>query len=327
MTDFNTDDKISLKYSGNVPEGYDTSEIRFTYDFIYLVYKRDASIDGAIRGVANEYGLSEEYLNDFLIENKYILNKKNKNEFSRMIKQYNTKSLKKILKQYGFKTSGKRDKIEKRIFDNDILGNKYSLSSKSRIFYKNKKRRIRIYEEYLEKYYYFDEFNEFYMDNFRKKEDKIPVEFINEYITKAVEDEDHRMYTINNLVIADVYDKKDKPKKMLEHVLKNYCIDLNPVWKTDDLSQHGGLAIETYYNLMYLKDELDKNRIISAFFPIWDSFNFEKIIVSKYIGYRYLKDILNYKDYHKILYDLDEKYYSNDELKIKKITQKTLFDF
>ena len=68
-------EKISLKYGDKVPEGYNVSEIQFTFDFIYLVFKRDASIDGAVRGVANEYDLSEDFLMDYLIENKYILNK------------------------------------------------------------------------------------------------------------------------------------------------------------------------------------------------------------------------------------------------------------
>ena len=60
---------------------------------------------------------------------------------------------------------------------------------------------------------------------------------------------------------------------------------------------------------------------------IWDSFDFENIIVSKYDGYRCLKDILNLKDYNRIVDDLENRFYDNDDLKIKKITQKTLFDF
>ena len=60
---------------------------------------------------------------------------------------------------------------------------------------------------------------------------------------------------------------------------------------------------------------------------VWDSFNFDEIIVSKYDGYRCLKDILNFKDRYKINADLDKRFYSNENLKIKKITQKTLFDF
>ena len=36
------------------------------------------------------------------------------------------------------------EKIEKRIFDNNLIGNDYYISSKSKVFYKNKKRRIRI---------------------------------------------------------------------------------------------------------------------------------------------------------------------------------------
>ena len=102
---------------------------------------------------------------------------------------------------------------------------------------------------------------------------------------------------------------------------------MNPIWKADDLSDHEGISQETYDNLMFLKDELGKNRIISAYFAVWDSFNFEKIIVSKYTGYRCLKDLLNYKDYQRIVDDLQTRFYANDDLKIKKFTQKTLFDF
>lgn len=324
MIDF---EKLSLKFTKDVPEGYDVSEMQFTYDFIYLVLIREASIDGAIRGVAGEYGLTEFYLKDFLVENKYILNKANKNDFSKQLKKFNTKSLKKILKKHGLKTSGKRERIEKRVLENNLLGNEYYLSSKSKVFYKNKKRRVRIFEKYLFDYYYFDEFNEYYMDNFRKKEEKIPIDFINQHINKAIEDKNHRNYTINNHIMAEHFREKENYKKMLQYVLKNYCANLNPVWKLDDLENHGGLAIETYNNLLFLNGEIGKNRIISTYFVIWDSFNFEKIIMSKYTGYRYLKDILNYKDYHRILEDLDEKFYSNEDLKIKKITQKTLFDF
>ena len=106
MFDLDFDEKISLKYAEDVPENYDISEMRYTFDFIYQVLKRDAQIGSAIREVANEYGLSEDNLKDFLIENKYILSKMNKDDFSKQIKCYSTKSLKKILKKHGlFKLS------------------------------------------------------------------------------------------------------------------------------------------------------------------------------------------------------------------------------
>ena len=80
--DYNNDlEKFSLKYDNDVPKGYDFSEIQLTFDFIYRVLKRDARIDSAIEGAAYEYGVSENYLNDYLIENKYIINTTNKNEF------------------------------------------------------------------------------------------------------------------------------------------------------------------------------------------------------------------------------------------------------
>ena len=327
MFDLDFDEKISLKYAEDVPENYDISEMRYTFDFIYQVLKRDAQIDSAIREVANEYGLSEDNLKDFLIENKYILSKMNKDDFSKQIKCYSTKSLKKILKKHGIKKSGKRDVIEKRIFENNLIGAGYYLSSKSKVFYKNKKRRMKIFNEFLEDYYYFDEFNEFYMNNFQKKEDKIPVEFVKLFVNKAVFDKNHLMYALNNQIMAEIYSEKENFKKMLEHVLKNFCINLNPVWKIDNLNQHYGIPLITYNHLIYLKGRLGKNRIISTYYVVWDSFNFDEIIVSKYIGYRYLKDIMNLKDLGKINRDLHVKFYSNDDLKIKRITQKTLFDF
>ena len=174
--------KFSLKYADNVPKGYDISEIQFTFDFIYLVLKREASIAAAVESVSNEYGLSKDYLMDYFIENKYILDKRDFNDFSKQIKDYNTKSLKKLLKKHGLKKSGKRNTLVKRIFENNLLGGGYRISSKSKVFYKNKKRRIRIFEEYLSDNYYFTEFNDFYMDNYRKKKDKIPIEFINRHI-------------------------------------------------------------------------------------------------------------------------------------------------
>lgn len=320
-------DRFSLKYDDNVPKDYNISELQFTFDFIYLVFERDASISGAIGGVSNKYGLSQDYLRNYLVENKYILNKMNKNEFKRQIKNYNTKSLKKILKKNGLKTSGKRERIEERIFQHKLFANNYYLSSKSKIFYKNKKRRMRIFSEYLIGHYYFNEFNDFYMKNYRKKEAKIPIEFIKLHIKKAIEDKNHEKYTINNHVMVEHYLKKENYRKMLEYELKNYCMNLNPIWKTDNLKEHVGLFIETYNCLIFLYDELSKNTIISNYYLIWDSFDFDRIIVSKYDGYRYLKDILNGKDYVKINEDLDKRFYSNEDLKIKKITQKTLFDF
>lgn len=327
MFDLDFNGKISFKYSKDVPEKYDVSEMRYTFDFIYLVLKRDAEIDSAIRGVANEYGLSMDDLKDFLVENKYILSKMNKDDFSKQIKGYTTKNLKKILKKHGIKKSGKRDVIERRIFENNLLKTGYYLSSKSKVFYKNKKRRMRIFNEFLEDYYYFDEFNEYYMNNFQKKEDKIPVEFVKQFINKAVLDKNHLMYALNNQIMTEIYFEKENFKKMLEHVLKNFCINLNPVWKIDNLNQHYGIPQITYNHLIYLKQRLGKNRVISTYYVVWDSFNFDEIIVSKYAGYRYLKDIMNLKDLGNINRDLHVKFYSNDDLKIKRITQKTLFDF
>ena len=76
MMDYNNDlEKFSLKYDNNVPKGYDFSEIQLIFDFIYLVLKSNASIDNAIEGAAYEYGVSESYLRDYLIENKYIINR------------------------------------------------------------------------------------------------------------------------------------------------------------------------------------------------------------------------------------------------------------
>lgn len=320
-------DKISLKYPDKVPKDYNISKLQYTFDFVYLVLKRDANIDSAVREVVNEYDLSKSYLMDYLIENKYILDKTTKNEFSQKIKQYNTKSLKKILKKHGLKTSGKRERIEKRILKHNLLGNNYYLSSKSKVFYKNKKRRIRIFNDYLYDYYYFNEFNEFYMDNYRKKEVKIPIEFIKQYIHKAFEDENHDEYILNNQIMVEHFLKKEKWQKMLDYVLKNFCMSLNPIWKIDDLKNHEGLLIDTYKNLIFLNEKLSKNTIISNYYLIWDSYNFERIIVPKFEGYRYLKDILNLKDYDKLNNNLSTKFYSNEDLKIKRITQKTLFDY
>lgn len=320
-------EKYSLKYQNNVPENYNISKLQFTFNFIYLVLKRDASINEAIENVAKEYALSEEYLMDYLIENRYILNKVNMNSISKQIKKYNTKSLKKILKKHGIKTSGKRERIEKRILDNKLLGNNYYLSSKSKIFYRNKKRRIKIFNEYLSQYYYFDEYNEFYMDNFRKKEVNIPIEFINLHIDKSIEDKNHERFISNNEIMAKHFLEKGNYKKMLIHVLKNYSMDLNPIWKIDELKQHSGLDKGTYDYLLLLQKKLSKNIVINAYYPVWDSFDFDRIIVSKYDGYKYLKDILNFKDYDKINEALQNRFYLNDNLNIKKITQKTLFDF
>lgn len=329
MIDLNIDlsEKLSFKYSNGVPKGYDVSQIQYTFDFIDLVLKRDSSIDDAIKGVSNEYGLSENYLKDYLIENKYVLNKGNNEDISQKLKTYNTKTLKKMLKKHGLKASGKRKKIEERIIENNLFGNNYYLSSKSKVFHKNKKRRIRIFNKFLSQYYYFNEFNEYYMDNYRKKEEKIPIEFINQHLIKSIENKNHRLFTLNNQVLVELYYEKENNKKMLEHVLKNFCINLNPVWKIDDLKNHGGIPKRTYDYLILLNDKIGRNRIITAYFVVWDSFNFEKVIVSKYTGYRYLKDILNLKSIYKINEDLESKFYSNSNLKIKKIIQKTLFDF
>ena len=137
MMDYNNDlEKFSLKYDNDVPKGYDFSEIQLTFDFIYLVLKSNASIDNAIEGAAYEYGVSESYLRDYLIENKYIINRTNKNEFSKQLKKHNTKSLKRMLKKHGLKTSGKRERIEKRIFEHNLIKNSYYLSSNSKTFYK-----------------------------------------------------------------------------------------------------------------------------------------------------------------------------------------------
>ena len=320
-------ERYSLKYQNNVPENYNISKLQFTFNFIYLVLKRDASIDESIENVAKEYALSEEYLMDYLLENRYILNKVNMNSISKQLKKYNTKSLKRILKKHGIKTSGKRERIEKRILDNKLLGNNYYLSSKSKIFYRNKKRRIKIFNEYLSEYYYFDEYNEFYMDNFRKKEVNIPIEFINLHIDKSIEDKNHERFISNNEIMAKHFLEKGNYKKMLLYVLKNYSMDLNPIWKIDELKQHSGLDKGTYDYLLLLQKKLSKNIVINAYYPVWDSFDFDRIIVSKYDGYKYLKDILNFKDYDKINEALQNRFYLNDDLNIKKITQKTLFDF
>jgi len=320
-------EKLSLKYDGKVPKNYGRSELQYTFDFIYLVLVRDASIDGAIRGVANEYGLSEDYLMDYLVENKYILNKVNKNVIKEQLKQYNTKALKKILKSHGFKASGKRKRIEERIIESNLFAGEYYLSSKSRVFYKNKKRRIHIFNEYLSDYYYFNEFNDYYMDNYRKKEAKIPIGYIKKHIGQAIRDENHSKYIHNTHVMIRHYLKKENYRKMLEYVLKNYCMNLNPIWEINDLKSHGGFHVSIYDYLIELQEELSKNAIISNYYLIWDSFNFDRIIVPKYEGYRILKDILHLKDYYKIINDLNERFYYNDDLKIKKITQMTLFDF
>lgn len=319
-------EKLSLKFT-NPSKDYDISKIQYTFDFIFLVLKRDSSIDDAIKGVARDYNISENDLRIYLLENKYILNSSNKNSSLEQLNKYNTKSLKKILKKHGLKTSGKRDRIEQRILENNLLGNDYHLSSKSKVFYKNKKRRIYIFNKYLIDYYYFNEFNEFYMDNYRKKQDKIPVEFIKLHINKSFEDKNHKNYIFNSQVMAQHYLKKENYTRMLEYVLRSYCINLNPIWKIDELKGHVGLLEDTYENLKFIRDKLSKNAIINTYYLVWDSFNFDRVIVPKYEGYRYLKAVLNDKNYNRINEDLDNRFYMNEDLKIKKITQKTLFDF
>ena len=326
MLDFNQE-KLSIKYSGNVPHDYDISLVQVTFDFIYSVLKNENTIDNAIKDISKYYALSEEYLFDYFLENKFIIDKTNKNDFFELLKNYNTKSLKRMLKEHGLKTSGKREKIEKRIFDDNLIGNDYYISSKSKVFYKNKKRRIRIFNEYLSDYYYFIEFNEFYMDNYRKKEFNIPIDFINLHIRKSAEDKKHDSFILNNKIMAQHFLKTENHDKMLEYILACFCMNLNPIWKINDLKHHLGIDRYTYENLLLLKEKLSKNIIISTYYLIWDSFNFERLILSKYEGYLYLKEILNSKDLSKMNKELDNKFYGNNNLKIKKITQKTLFDF
>ena len=104
-------------------------------------------------------------------------------------------------------------------------------------------------------------------------------------------------------------------------------MNLNPIWKIGNLKNHDGLNRDTYADLLFLQNELSRNIIISAYYSVWDSFNFDKIIITKYDGYKYLKLILNLNDYSAINLDLNNRFYSNDDLKIKKVTQKTLFDY
>ena len=165
------------------------------------------------------------------------------------------------------------------------------------------------------------------MDNYRKKEANIPIEFINIHIKKAMDEKNHESYVLNNQVMAEHFFKKGNNRKMLVHVLKNYCLNINPIWKINDLEGHNGVLLETYENLVFLYDNFSKNTIINTFYFIWDSFDFEKIIVTKYDAYRILKDILNLKNLDKINNDLNNRFYENEDLKIKRITQKTLFDF
>ena len=316
--------KISL--TDNKSE-YDISNMQFTFDFIYLVLKHNIDVDSAIKGIANEYDHSESFFHDYFKKNIYIINRTNRYEFSKQIKNYSTKTLRKLLKNHGLDTSGRRKKLEKRIFDKRIFDYDYYLSSKSKLFYKNKKRRFRIFENELSDYYYFDEFNDFYMNNFRKKESKIPIEFIKQHINKAIEDKNHENYILNNQVMVRHYCKNKNYKKMLRHVLKNFCMNLNPIWKIGNLKNHDGLNRDTYADLLFLQNELSRNIIISAYYSVWDSFNFDKIIITKYEGYKYLKLILNLNNYSAINLDLNNRFYSNDDLKIKKVTQKTLFDY
>ena len=165
------------------------------------------------------------------------------------------------------------------------------------------------------------------MDNFRKKEDNIPIEFINIHINKAIEEKSHENYICNTQVMTEHFFIKDDYRKMLEYQLNEYCMSINPIWKIDELDGHAGLDIKTYENLLFLQNELSRNIIINTFYLVWDSFDFERIVVSKYDAYRCLKDILNKKDYNKINNDLKNRFYENEHLRIKKITQKTLFDF
>ena len=72
--------------------------------------------------------MSEDYLKDYLVENKYILNRTNKNLINEQLKQYNTKALKKLLKKHGLKASGKRKRIEERIIERNLIGSEYYLS-------------------------------------------------------------------------------------------------------------------------------------------------------------------------------------------------------
>ena len=321
------DKKFSINYpDGNVPDNYDISEMQFTFDFIYLVYKHNLSIDNAIYEVAFKYTIPSDDLKNYLVENNYILSKTTRSEYLNQIKKYNTKSLKKILKANGLKNSGKREKIEERIIEHKLIDRDFVLSYKSKLFYKNKKRRMSIFDEFFKDYYFFDEFNDYYMDNFRKKKNKIPIDYVNCHIEKAINDKNHRNYILNLQILSEIYYRYEHHKNMLECVLKMYCVNINPVWEFDDLSEHG-FAIEIYDLLQYLEEVMGKNRIISAYFAVWDSFNFESFIMSKYTGYVYLKDILNHKDYHTILQDLCTKFYWNDDVKVKKVIQKTLFDF
>ena len=186
---------------------------------------------------------------------------------------------------------------------------------------------MRIFNRYLIDYYYFDEFNEFYMENYRKKVAKIPVGFINLHITRSVEDKDHERFIMNNQIMAQHFYKKEEYRNALEYVLKNYCMNINPIWKINELKDHTGILRDTYDQLTILEEELSKNTIINIYYLIWDSFNFDRIIIPKYESYRYLKSILNGKDCDRLNKDLADRFYRNEDLKIKKITQKTLFDF
>ena len=109
----NDNEKFSLKYNDNVTADYDRSRLQYTFDFIYLVLKRGANIDSAVRGVANEYELSQDDLMDYLVENKYILNKTKPDEIKELLKQYNTKSLKRFLKSMVLRLQAKGNALKK----------------------------------------------------------------------------------------------------------------------------------------------------------------------------------------------------------------------
>ena len=73
---------------------------------------------------------------------------------------------------------------------------------------------------------------------------------------QAVEEKNHKSFISNNRIMSEHFFKKENFRQMLEYVLKVFCMNINPIWKIDDLKEHVGVYMDVYNDLGLLKEEL-----------------------------------------------------------------------
>lgn len=293
----------SIIFGQDYPSGY----LNYNMFNVLSEIREEEDIDIAFSKVELVNYFSEDIIKKMLVESDFIYSDA-EIDVKKEVLKLSTEDLIHLLQNKGINASGKKKKLIKLAVENasplDFTGES-KVSVEGEGFLKDYAW-IDIYNHCLDEFE-FNDYNKYFNEHDSDDFMQMTIDYLDEHLKKAHDEEDFMYLNDCYLAKADVYIYFNEFEKALKESLTQFILMANPIYDFEEC--YGKFDVFDDFNvdnLILCSLNLSKNKVIELFDELWDVKISDKDYSSKNELLEYLNKSLDEED---DLMDLSEEYY------------------